>query len=173
MLKNIEADAARDLLCALETPLRAETVSLSEASGRVLAADITAPIPTPPFDRSPYDGYAFRGADTSDATREKPAILKITEELPAGKVPTVEITAALPPKSSPEHRSRRAPTPRSNMKLRILRARKCGFFEPIAPNTDIVRAGGRHQGRLADRARGGLLLPPRWPVCWPVRALPR
>lgn len=40
-----------------------ETVSLDDAVGRVLAQDVTAPFPLPPFDNSAMDGYALRSAD--------------------------------------------------------------------------------------------------------------
>lgn len=40
-----------------------ERVPLSEAGGRVTAADVIAPIPLPPFDNSAVDGYAVRHAD--------------------------------------------------------------------------------------------------------------
>jgi molybdopterin molybdotransferase len=41
----------------------AETVSLTAADGRVLAADVAAPLPLPPFTNSAVDGYAVRSAD--------------------------------------------------------------------------------------------------------------
>lgn len=40
-----------------------ETVALRDACGRVLAADIVAPLDLPPFDNSAVDGYAVRHAD--------------------------------------------------------------------------------------------------------------
>ena len=40
-----------------------ETVALKDARGRVLAADVIAPIDLPPFDNSAVDGYAVRHAD--------------------------------------------------------------------------------------------------------------
>jgi molybdopterin molybdotransferase len=40
-----------------------ETVALREAAGRVLAADVIAPIDLPPFDNSAVDGYAVRHRD--------------------------------------------------------------------------------------------------------------
>jgi len=35
-----------------------ETVTLNAAGGRVIAADVAAPIDLPPFDNSAVDGYA-------------------------------------------------------------------------------------------------------------------
>jgi molybdopterin molybdotransferase len=44
-----------------------ETVPLALADGRVLARDMTAPLPLPPFTNSAVDGYAVRGADLPQA----------------------------------------------------------------------------------------------------------
>ena len=40
-----------------------ETVALVDADGRVLARDIAAPLPLPPFTNSAVDGYAVGNAD--------------------------------------------------------------------------------------------------------------
>src|SRR6516164_3639601 len=49
-------------------PLPSEKVSLAAAGGRVLAADVVAPVDAPPFDRSNVDGFAVRSADTAGAS---------------------------------------------------------------------------------------------------------
>lgn len=55
---------ARDRLLSRAKPVQSrETVSLPEAEGRVLAADVTAKLTQPPFDASAMDGYALRGDD--------------------------------------------------------------------------------------------------------------
>lgn len=41
-----------------------EDISIYNSMGRRLAEDITADLDNPPFDRSPYDGYAVRSEDT-------------------------------------------------------------------------------------------------------------
>ncbi len=41
------------MLCALSVTLETEAVGLADAQGRVLAVDVAAVIPSPPFDRSP------------------------------------------------------------------------------------------------------------------------
>ena len=41
----------------------AETVSLVDADGRILARDIAAPLPLPPFTNSAVDGYAVASRD--------------------------------------------------------------------------------------------------------------
>jgi molybdopterin molybdotransferase len=58
-----------------------ETILLRDARGRVLAADVVAPIDLPPFDNSAVDGYAVRHADLAkDETR-----LVIVDRLTAGR----------------------------------------------------------------------------------------
>jgi molybdopterin molybdotransferase len=59
-----------------------EKVPLAAARGRVVAADITAPVDLPPFDNSAVDGYAVRHADV-DAQGE--TTLTIAGRLQAGQ----------------------------------------------------------------------------------------
>ena len=92
MLQSIEADAAREQLLQLPAAREKETVELKDAMGRVLAEDLTACVPMPPFHRSPLDGYAVRWQDTIDASPEHPVRLRVVEELPAGKAPTQAVT---------------------------------------------------------------------------------
>ncbi len=56
-------EAAARLAGSLTARVGTGTVPLAEADGRVLAADIHAPLPLPPFDNAAVDGYAFRHAD--------------------------------------------------------------------------------------------------------------
>src|SRR5688572_29018666 len=58
-----------------------ETVALKDARGRVLAADVVAPIDLPPFDNSAVDGYAVRHADLG----KDEARLAIVDRLTAGR----------------------------------------------------------------------------------------
>lgn len=53
------------LALALEgvSPVAVERLSLPEAEGRVLAEDVEAPYPLPPFSYSAMDGYAVRSGD--------------------------------------------------------------------------------------------------------------
>jgi molybdopterin molybdotransferase len=59
-----------------------ETVSLHEAAGRVLAADLIATVDLPPFDNSAVDGYAVRHADLSPTAEAK---FKVIDTVFAGK----------------------------------------------------------------------------------------
>jgi len=93
MEKNITYQRSHELLLSLpNVKPQTETVPLSAAAGRILAEDVTAVIPIPPFTRSPFDGYAFIAADTASASPENPVTLNITEEIPAGTQPTIPIT---------------------------------------------------------------------------------
>src|SRR6266702_297892 len=47
-----------------------ETVALVDADGRVLARDIAAPLPLPPFTNSAVDGYALRSADLPERAEQ-------------------------------------------------------------------------------------------------------
>ena len=61
----LSVEAAVELLAArLHIVEERESVSLSAADGRVLAQDLQAPLPLPPFTNSAVDGYAVRAADT-------------------------------------------------------------------------------------------------------------
>jgi molybdopterin molybdotransferase len=60
----------------------AETVALLAAAGRVLAGDLHAPLPLPPFFNSAVDGYAFRHADLA---AEGETRLPVAARLQAGQ----------------------------------------------------------------------------------------
>ena len=63
----------------------AETVSLAQAMGRVLAEDSAATEYVPDFDRSTVDGYAVRARDTFGCTDAIPAILPLQGEVLMGE----------------------------------------------------------------------------------------
>lgn len=92
MSKFIAYTIGRDLLMNRILPLPTETISVESLYGRVLAQDVTAKVNVPSFDRSPYDGYAFRSGDTAEASREHPVTLRILEEIPAGSVSHYPVT---------------------------------------------------------------------------------
>lgn len=56
-----------------------ESVLLADALGRVLAADITAPVSLPPFDNAAMDGYALKWSEPL------PDTWRIVGKIPAGK----------------------------------------------------------------------------------------
>lgn len=68
-----------------------EYVSINDCDNRRLGEDVLATHPLPPFDKSPYDGFALRSADTVDAGSDYPVELEVVEHIGAGQVPTVEL----------------------------------------------------------------------------------
>lgn len=70
---------AQTLCLALVRPLGAENVPLTQAAGRVLAADVVAGRAQPPFAASAMDGYALRSQDCQSG-----AVLRVVGEAAAG-----------------------------------------------------------------------------------------
>ena len=81
-MQNVD-DYLAEILAAIR-PLTPRELSLEDADGGVLAEDITAQWPLPPFDNSAMDGYAVRAADLAAATAEHPVTLPVTGEVAAG-----------------------------------------------------------------------------------------
>jgi molybdopterin molybdotransferase len=75
----LPVDEARARILGALKPVGAETVALSEAWGRVLAAPVVARLTQPPADVSAMDGYAVRAADAVAGAR-----LTLTGAAPAG-----------------------------------------------------------------------------------------
>lgn len=63
-----------------------ESVELLDTLGRVLAEDIIASEPIPPWDNSAMDGYALRAEDTRGASEKRPVTLKLAGTVPAGQL---------------------------------------------------------------------------------------
>ena len=86
-----EAERRLQTAITLE-PLGEQTVPLDEALGRVLSRDVVASIDVPSFDRSNYDGFAVRAADTFGAQEEVTRELKLLEQVIAtAVVPSVTV----------------------------------------------------------------------------------
>lgn len=66
-------------------PLDTEEVPIPEALGRALAQGVLARAPLPPWDNSAMDGYAVRGQDVTNASRQAPVVLKVVGETRAGE----------------------------------------------------------------------------------------
>ncbi len=81
------SEALQELLSAFH-PLESETISLSDAAGRVLYDGIRSGIDLPLFTNSSMDGFAVRAHDVSEASRNNPVELSVVEDIPAGKNPT-------------------------------------------------------------------------------------
>lgn len=68
------------------TLLTTETIPLEESYGRILRQNIVATHFVPPFDRSPYDGFAIRSEDTKGASGNHRVLFKLVDHIGAGTV---------------------------------------------------------------------------------------
>ena len=157
MKETMEFTAARDLLLGRVSPVEAERVCLSACAGRILADDLIAAENIPPFDRSPYDGYAFRAQDTQGASREHPLTFAILEEIPAGAVPTKPLSpgtavklltgALIPPGADCVCMYEKTAFTRETVTI----------FAPMQPGENVVRAGDDVKRGAVLARRGDLI----------------
>jgi molybdopterin molybdotransferase/putative molybdopterin biosynthesis protein len=86
-------EAERRFRAAIDlAPRGVETVPLDVALGRVLAADVIAPVDVPSFDRSNVDGFAVVSENTFGASEEAPRTVELGEEaIDTGVVPKTVI----------------------------------------------------------------------------------
>jgi molybdopterin molybdotransferase len=68
-------------------PLGTEPRPLLDALGCVLAEDVAARADLPPWDNSAMDGFAVRAEDVRGATAERPAVLRVVDDIAAGGFP--------------------------------------------------------------------------------------
>src|SRR5205085_10430606 len=87
----IPLEEAQNRILATVPRLPEATVALADALGLVTAGALAATEPIPPFANTGVDGYAVRAADTAGATPDTPVRLKVVDELPAGKAPSVPV----------------------------------------------------------------------------------
>jgi len=80
---------ARRLVLDAVPKLASETVSVWDARNRVTVEAVLADEPIPPFAASAMDGYAVRSDDVTNA----PVTLRVLEDVPAGSVPSLPVTA--------------------------------------------------------------------------------
>jgi len=138
---------------------------LNEAYGRILAEDFTARISSPPFDRSPYDGYALIASDTRGADQLRPAELNIVYETKAGDKAGREIVsgeavkiltgAPIPPGADCVIMYEKTDYDKSSVRI----------FSELKAGENIIRAGEDvlkgscliNRGSLLDSAEIGLI----------------
>ncbi len=85
------ADAVKNIM---ECQLHGETehVLIEDSFGRFLSEDLVATCDVPHFDRAPYDGFAIRSIDTSDASPSNPVEFEVIDHIGAGMVSTKTVT---------------------------------------------------------------------------------
>ena len=78
------------------SPRGVDRVGLDAALGRVLAADVVAPVDVPSFDRANVDGFAVIAEDTFGASEEVPRRVRLADEvIHTGVVPTTVVRRGL------------------------------------------------------------------------------
>ncbi|MDQ2092452.1 molybdopterin molybdotransferase MoeA [Marimonas arenosa] len=128
-----------------------EVVDLDVAIGRVLAEDLLAPFPLPPFDNSAMDGYVFRSGDLSGSG---PWRLRVTGRVAAGENAS---EAGIVGEGEAFRIFTGAGIPKDGDAVVMQEhVRRLGDFieleDPVTPGSCIRREG-------EDAAKGSLLLP--------------
>lgn len=85
----ITFEAAHACYAQIIRPLDVISLPISEALGYVLAESPVAVTDLPPFTQSAVDGYALHAEDVANASVEKPVVLDVIADIPAG--PLAEI----------------------------------------------------------------------------------
>lgn len=157
MEKNLEFQAAAQLLAEQVGPVGTEQVLLSESLGRVLGEDVHALGDVPPFDRSPFDGYAFRSADSAPASREQPVTLRVIEEIPAGYVGGQTVLPGTAAKILTG-----APIPAGadcvcKFEDTVFTAETVTLFQPYRPGVNIIPRGEDLKAGALVAARGTVI----------------
>lgn len=145
-------EAQRHVLAEIE-PLAAERVPLVDVLGRVLREDVAARFDVPSADNSGMDGYAVRAVDIVGASGEAPAVLRVIEDIPAGRVPARRVepgtaarimTGAMVPEGA-DTVAQVEITDAGGTEVRI--------FQPLSRGTNIRRRGDdMRAGCIALRA---------------------
>ncbi len=78
---------AVEILVSKFQPVGVERIFGSDALHRVLAEEIRTSMDLPPFDQSAMDGFAVMVADVLQARRDNPVTLRVSMDIPAGKMP--------------------------------------------------------------------------------------
>ncbi|EOU1487615.1 MAG: molybdopterin molybdotransferase MoeA [Clostridium perfringens] len=91
MKKFIALEEALEILNKNTKALKSEVVSIKDSLKRVLYGDVKSKINNPPFNKSVFDGYAFKSEDSKGTSKENPVELKIVDEIFAGDFSEIEI----------------------------------------------------------------------------------
>jgi molybdopterin molybdotransferase len=134
--------------------LAAEAIDSREAAGRVLAADVRAAAPVPPFDRAAMDGYAVRGEETFGADAYNPAPFLLVGAARPGRAfagtvaagEAVQITTGAPMPAGADAVAKAESARADGATVRVSEATPPGRHvgrrgEDIAAGTDVLPAG--------------------------------
>lgn len=136
-------------------PPATRTTSIWEASGYVLAEDVVADRPLPPFDKSMMDGYALRAADLDD----EETALEVVGEVAAGgaggalgpgQAKAIMTGAPLPEGADAVQVVERTTLPTERPGVVIVRGK-------VAPGENVTSAGTEARGGQVVVERGRII----------------
>lgn len=134
MRKSIELDTAMEIMSRLEAQPQREQVPLEQALDRVLAEDIRAAFPMPPFDKSPFDGFALRAEDIPGTLPVAGVVAAGDTHVPvlaAGTAVRIFTGAPIPPGADVVLKQEDTEYTQSHVTV----------HQPAEPNTNVIKAG--------------------------------
>lgn len=81
---KVETAVERVMSAVYENSLQIEEIPFEKSYGRILAENLIATHPVPPFSKSPYDGFAIKASDTQNASLENRVTFSVVEHVGAG-----------------------------------------------------------------------------------------
>jgi molybdopterin molybdotransferase len=121
--------------------VQTEQLDLDASLGRVLAEEVIAADPVPPFDNSAMDGFAVRAADVVTATPDAPVRLPVIGESRAG----APAQAALAPGEAIAISTGAMLPHGADAVVRVEDTRRAGdqveLLAPVSPGQELRRAG--------------------------------
>lgn len=157
MLEKGSYRQVRDMLLCRVSAVGKERADLETCAGRILAEEAVAAADNPPFDRSPYDGYAFRARDTEGASASCPVTLRLVDYIAAGDVAHTGIT-----KGTAAHLMTGAPIPPGADA--VLPFERTEFTDRSVTISSAVKAGENVVRAGEDVKKGTVLCRPGTPV---------
>ncbi|MFH1081288.1 MAG: gephyrin-like molybdotransferase Glp [Pseudomonadota bacterium] len=150
----ISLEAALSQILDAIHPLGLEKINLLDALGRVIGEDIVASRPIPPKDNAAMDGYALCSADIVGACPERPVILDVIEDIPAGAIPrkrvepgqAARIMTGAPVPEGTDAILRMEDTEKDGEKVRVFEAVPAGqdirlAGEDVRPGETVISSG--------------------------------
>jgi molybdopterin molybdotransferase len=133
-------EALKTILAGIH-PLGCENIPITSALGCIIGEDIVSGRTIPPLANSSMDGYAVIASDTGFASKERPVVLDVLEDVPAGRVATQPIR-----KGQAIRIMTGAPLPEgANAVIRVedteAEGNRVRIFVSVAPGLDIREAG--------------------------------
>lgn len=157
----ITVEQARKRILARIKPIGAEKVDILSAVGLVLAKDIKSSLNMPSFNNAAMDGYAVISKDTKRASSDKPRILRVLEDIPAGSIPKFRVT----PGTTSQIMTGALMPPGADAVIMVEHTRQSGdevyVFREVEPEKNVRFAGEDFKKGKVVLKKGTLLGPPQ------------